>query len=164
MKTRLVLYSLTWLAVAAAGPASAELYKWVDEKGVVNYGDKPPAAARNVRALDDTNARLSVVPGLPPETMQRERERAAESRVEQLERQLQESQARERSASYAAAQAAAAASYAQPPEPQVVLYPVVRPPRHVVPPHRPPVRGVPVDRTRPQKVPPPAGMRLDLPG
>jgi hypothetical protein len=31
------------LLVLAAGPGlSAEAYKWVDEKGVVNYGEKPP--------------------------------------------------------------------------------------------------------------------------
>ena len=31
------------LALAAGCASTAELYKWVDEKGVVTYGEKPPA-------------------------------------------------------------------------------------------------------------------------
>ena len=31
------------LALAAAAVSAAEAYRWVDEKGVVNYGEKPPA-------------------------------------------------------------------------------------------------------------------------
>jgi hypothetical protein len=33
------------LAVAAGACPAAETYKWVDEKGVVNYGEKPPASS-----------------------------------------------------------------------------------------------------------------------
>jgi Domain of unknown function (DUF4124) len=168
IKTRLVLSTLTVLAAALGStPATAELYKWVDANGVVNYGDKPPASARNVKALDESS-RLSIVPGLPPETMQRERERAAESRVGQLERELQESQARERAAAQAAASTAQQLSRERE-DPQVVLYPVVphrHQHQHLVPPpprQRPPLaRGAPVERTKPQK--PPAAMRADLPG
>lgn len=41
---------LTGLTIAMAwgGAFAAELYKWVDEKGVVTYGEKPPA---NTRAI-----------------------------------------------------------------------------------------------------------------
>jgi hypothetical protein len=165
---------ITFVALAAAAlPAAAgaaELYRWVDEKGVVNYGDKPPAAAKNVRTLDENAAPLSIVPGLSPETMLRERERAAEARVGQLERELLASQARERAAVQAAATAAQQLA-ADRAEPQVVLVPVHAPRRAVPPharpqpPHRPPPRGAPVDRTRPQGKPqPPASMRADLPG
>lgn len=167
MRTRLILFTLTALATAlGASSAAAELYKWIDEKGVVTYGDKPPASARNVRPLDESSGRLSIVPGLSPEQMQRERERTAESRVGQLERELQESQARERAAAQAAA-ANAQQLAREREEPQVVLYPVVPAPhRHLAPPHRsPPARGAPVERTRPQAKPqPPASMRADLPG
>ena len=31
------------IAVAGGGAVSAELYKWVDDMGVVTYGEKPPA-------------------------------------------------------------------------------------------------------------------------
>lgn len=30
------------LLTAASGGAAAQTYKWVDERGVVNYGEKPP--------------------------------------------------------------------------------------------------------------------------
>ena len=30
----------------AAAPAWAQIYKWVDEKGRVQYGEKPPAGAK----------------------------------------------------------------------------------------------------------------------
>lgn len=36
------LIGLLLACAAGAGPA-AEVYRWVDEKGVVNYGEKPPA-------------------------------------------------------------------------------------------------------------------------
>ena len=35
--------ALCLLLVLAAAPAGAQLYRWVDDKGVVNYGEKPPA-------------------------------------------------------------------------------------------------------------------------
>jgi hypothetical protein len=34
------------LAIAGAAAFSAELYKWVDEKGAVTYGEKPPPNTR----------------------------------------------------------------------------------------------------------------------
>jgi hypothetical protein len=55
--------SISMLAVAAvlaaAAPlASAQLYKWTDDKGVVNYSNKPPAGApKGVAVVED---RLSV--------------------------------------------------------------------------------------------------------
>jgi hypothetical protein len=51
--------SISMLAVAAlfaaATPlASAQLYKWTDDKGVVNYSNKPPAgAAKGVAVVED---------------------------------------------------------------------------------------------------------------
>lgn len=35
--------ALAALAVAAAAPASAQIYKWKDAKGVTNYSESPPA-------------------------------------------------------------------------------------------------------------------------
>lgn len=34
------------LALAFAGPATAQVYKWVDSAGKVHYGDKPPEDAK----------------------------------------------------------------------------------------------------------------------
>ena len=42
-------------AVGLATGASAELYKWVDERGVVNYTDKPPPG-RSARLIPDTSS------------------------------------------------------------------------------------------------------------
>lgn len=42
-------------ALCAAVPASAELYKWVDERGVTNYSnERPPAGANKVARVDNT--------------------------------------------------------------------------------------------------------------
>jgi hypothetical protein len=42
------------LLAAAAPLASAQLYKWTDDKGVVNYSNKPPAgAAKGVAVVED---------------------------------------------------------------------------------------------------------------
>jgi hypothetical protein len=41
LRTALVLLAAAWTL-----PAGAETYKWVDEHGVVNYSNNPPAAAK----------------------------------------------------------------------------------------------------------------------
>lgn len=35
--------ALCLLILLTAAPAGAQLYRWVDDRGVVNYGEKPPA-------------------------------------------------------------------------------------------------------------------------
>lgn len=81
----------------AAAPAWADIYKWVDDKGVVNYSATPPAkksdAKSPVKTLEAAESRLSVyTPARTPETLREApRENASESlrnRVEQLENQL----------------------------------------------------------------------------
>ena len=51
------------LAATAMAPLYAQTYKWVDERGVVNYSNVPPPA-RPAQALPVEN-RVSVVPGDP---------------------------------------------------------------------------------------------------
>jgi len=83
------------IAFAAAGatmestPALADIYKWVDEKGVVNYGESPPAG-RAARILTRDDGKVSVVPVDPGLTERaRDGEQAAlQRRVEQLEQEL----------------------------------------------------------------------------
>jgi hypothetical protein len=41
------LIGVLLLAMAAATCAAAEAYRWVDEKGMVNYGEKPPEERRS---------------------------------------------------------------------------------------------------------------------
>ena len=58
---------LRLLAILVAGaltPPAVAQYKWVDEKGVTNYGNAPPQNARNVEKVEE---RVSTVPGQKPE-------------------------------------------------------------------------------------------------
>lgn len=57
MKPRLATLLLLLLAFSSLG--QAQVQRWVDEKGVVHYGDRPPAAA-NPRAVQ-----LHVTPAAP---------------------------------------------------------------------------------------------------
>lgn len=87
----------TLAAAALASSAAAQTYKWTDENGTTNYGAKPPANARNVQQLDETKSRVSTVPGLKPEALQAEKDRATQQRIDGLERDL-EAQRRETAA------------------------------------------------------------------
>ena len=51
------------LLLAAAAPAAAESYKWVDDKGVVNYSNTPPPEKfAKAKPVQD---RISVMPSDP---------------------------------------------------------------------------------------------------
>jgi hypothetical protein len=52
MRIRLVLAAF----VLGAGPAAAQVYKWVDERGITHYSERPPVAAKAMptRKLDIT--------------------------------------------------------------------------------------------------------------
>ena len=96
--------------------ASAELYKWIDETGAVTYGDTPPARAKSLRVLGKDAGTLSVVPGIPPDEMERLRERERELRVRRLELEVEELRLREQ----ALAQAQRDQAYVEPA--QAVVY------------------------------------------
>jgi hypothetical protein len=53
-----ILSSALVAVVFAAAPASAQVYKWVDNRGVVNYSNEAPAD-RNPTVLDPKSARVS---------------------------------------------------------------------------------------------------------
>ena len=76
------------VAGALAFPVAAQLYKWTDETGTTNYGSKPPANARNVQKLDDSKSRVSTVPGMKPEEIRAEQDRALQQKADGLERDL----------------------------------------------------------------------------
>jgi hypothetical protein len=76
------------VAGALAFPVAAQMYKWTDETGTTNYGSKPPANARNVRKLDESKSRVSTVPGMKPEEIRAEQDRALQQKVDGLERDL----------------------------------------------------------------------------
>jgi len=104
------------LLLAAPAQLRAEVYKWVDERGVVNYGDRPPARAGNARPLEIDLDSATLIPGIPKEELQQLRERDAERRLRQLEAEVEE--LRQRDAARAATPAAA------PVEPRTYWYPV----------------------------------------
>jgi hypothetical protein len=112
MRTRTLIQSLLiGFSIFASQLACAELYKWVDERGVTNYSNQPPADPKAAKKLAHVEDRVSVyTPDRPllqaVEAAQVQRNsRAANERVANLERQL-ESERRARQ--YAAAAQAAA--------------------------------------------------------
>ncbi len=104
----------------AAVPVYAQVYKWVDERGVTNYASEPPQDAKGkskARIVEDT---LSVY--TPPKAVTQAIEDAREQRksplaekVDDLERQLEAERRARQVAANAAAEAQAAAAEATPP-------------------------------------------------
>jgi hypothetical protein len=47
-------------AIVAAAPACADLYKWVDERGVTNYSNQPPPDAKAATKVTHVEDRVSV--------------------------------------------------------------------------------------------------------
>lgn len=154
MRTLAAIASLSLLLTAAPLACAGELYKWVDEKGVTNYGDAPPAkTARKVVPLDETKSSLSVVPGLTKEEvagMEARAERARNSRLAQENDELR-------------ARLAAAATPAPAPVPVRVeeSAPVYVAPIIVRRPAADPRRPAPRPKTHDKTVPPPGAMRAD---
>lgn len=70
-------------------PAAADLYRWVDAKGVVNYSNIPPHGVKATQ-IAEAEPTVSVIP--PPEQRPELRQAAREAellrRVEQLEDEL----------------------------------------------------------------------------
>lgn len=77
------------LLALASGPAAADLYRWVDAKGVVNYSNVPPKSVKATQ-IAETQPTVSVIPPpeKPPEVQQAQREAALLRRIEQLEQEL----------------------------------------------------------------------------
>lgn len=71
------------------GDAHAQVYKWVDDKGVVNYSSAPPTRGKGVVKLDEDNGRVTTIP--VPEMRRDDPAAAADPalrrRVDQLERE-----------------------------------------------------------------------------
>src|SRR5258708_4026838 len=56
----LILLLIVFAAVLAAAPACAELYKWVDARGVTNYSSEPPSDQRAAKKLTRVENTISV--------------------------------------------------------------------------------------------------------
>lgn len=115
MRKLAVFRALAVGALAFAGlavpvpPASAQVYKWVDENGVTHYSDQAPAKGKSAKKAEIVADRISLYspgPYLVPVSYSKS-DPALNNRVEALERQLlAEREGRE---SMAAAQASFAA-------------------------------------------------------
>jgi hypothetical protein len=112
---RTLLIGILCLAVPAL--ASADVYRWIDERGVVNYGDRPPPEnAKGLRSLDLDLDGVNVIPAIPRAELDRLRERDLQRRLRQLEAEVEELCAREA--------AEAIAPVVASPEPRFFGYPV----------------------------------------
>jgi hypothetical protein len=54
-----MLRLLPVLLIGCAAFAHAETYKWVDERGVTNYSNNPPPAAKSAKAVQQVEERIS---------------------------------------------------------------------------------------------------------
>lgn len=139
------------LLLALAIDASAEVYRWVDEHGVVNYGSRPPAGSK-AKQVDADAAPLSVVPappkpasvapGVAEQAALRARVRSLEAQAEEERRQralLQAAESERLAQARADCEAQRRLNCDSDPfglyEPTVIASPLLRP--IVVRPHRP---------------------------
>lgn len=86
---RLILpHALLCAALAAAGPAAAQMYKWVDDKGVVTYSNTPPPSTSQ-KKVDAIADRVTVY--TPDAELNRAMARGAsrDAKIDSLERQLE---------------------------------------------------------------------------
>jgi hypothetical protein len=89
-------YLLACVALLGAAPpaVSAQLYKWVDERGVTNYSNQPPADPSAAKNLGPVEGNLSVYSPDPALTRavaahrQESYNRGLAERVDYLEREL----------------------------------------------------------------------------
>jgi len=74
-------------AIGVAGVAHAQVYKWTDEKGVVNYSSTPPPKGRSGKIVEEDNGRVSTIPADPSarDAQPSPSERALRDRVDRLE-------------------------------------------------------------------------------
>lgn len=139
------------IALLLAMQASAEVFRWTDEHGVVNYGSRPPPDS-NAKPIDAENSRVSVVPApakpaaaTPSEqSVLRERLRRLESQVEEdrrLRAQVQAAEGDRLVRARADCEAQRRVNCDSDPfgsyEPTIIVNPVRRP--IIVRPHHPPV-------------------------
>jgi hypothetical protein len=88
MRPRVLVIAACVAWLASAPSAQAQVYKWVDDQGVVNYSSTPPPKGRSAVTLDADKGRVTTIPA--PDAR---REAAApggdaalRQRIDQLER------------------------------------------------------------------------------
>ncbi|OGA54526.1 MAG: hypothetical protein A3G24_13820 [Betaproteobacteria bacterium RIFCSPLOWO2_12_FULL_62_13] len=135
----LITLPIVLVAILATAPAFAQVYKWVDERGVTNYSNQPPADPKTARKLALVEDGLSVYTPdkafmQAVDAFRQRSARVSAERVAGLERELEaERQARQYAA---AAEVRAAYDYSSyyPYGPAVVFVPFRHRPRRIVQP------------------------------
>ena len=80
------LPAIILILAAAAPPALADTYKWVDEKGVVNYSNKPPpAAAAKQKVVEERVSVIAPDPSIGPAIAAMEARAARRARYEEAD-------------------------------------------------------------------------------
>jgi hypothetical protein len=99
------------VAILASAPASAQVYKWVDERGVTNYSNQPPTDPKAANKVAIVEGKISVY--TPDKALTQAIEaarqgsnRALSERISSLERQLEAERRARQYASAAEPQAA----------------------------------------------------------
>ena len=83
------MFRLLVLGVAlASGPATAEVYKWVDKNGVVNYSSTAPKSV-SVKKVDEDQISIVPVPPAIRAATSAASNQALRQKVERLERELE---------------------------------------------------------------------------
>ena len=105
--SRLCRSAAVVIVFLGAAPAWGQVYKWVDDKGVVNYSSRPPADRKSA-LLDPNSVSVSTytpaeLPGKAAKAAPSENERALAERVAALERKLEAERAARQSVDIAQA-------------------------------------------------------------
>lgn len=75
-------------ALAAAAPAAAQMYKWVDERGATTYSNTPPTVGKLPKKVDAVAERVSVYTPDASLTRAMEIDPQRDARIANLEHQL----------------------------------------------------------------------------
>jgi hypothetical protein len=89
-----------WILWALAFAASAQVYKWVDEKGTTHYGERPPQS-KNAREVEQRLANPGPAPGTMVQPSWKDKDLEFRSRrieTEQAEDQQTQREAKDRQA------------------------------------------------------------------
>jgi uncharacterized protein DUF4124 len=84
---------LLLILALAAWPAWAQIYKWVDESGRVQYGEKPPAGAKSTPLRPPQRSGAAQPPTQDVAGQERDFRRRQIERSQEEERQASEAQA-----------------------------------------------------------------------
>ena len=88
--SRLAAFTLLAALAGASAAQAGTIYKWTDQRGVVNYSNAPPPEARGLTAINAGPAMTQVGSGLDEETRYWREQRTREQRTRELARDMRE--------------------------------------------------------------------------